>query len=43
MDVVKKAGMEIVYPENSFYLDRMKEADNLTFLQDLSREFSKDP
>jgi DNA polymerase-3 subunit gamma/tau len=35
--------MEIVYPENSFYLERMQEADNLTFLQDLSREFFKGP
>jgi DNA polymerase-3 subunit gamma/tau len=35
--------LEIVYPENSFYLERMQEADNLTFLQDLSREFFKGP
>jgi len=37
------ARLEIVYPENSFYLERMQEADNLTFLQDLSREFFKGP
>jgi len=37
------ARLEIVYPENSFYLERMQEADNLTFLQDLSREFFKAP
>jgi DNA polymerase-3 subunit gamma/tau len=38
-----EARLEIVYPENSFYLERMQEADNLTFLQDLSREFFKGP
>jgi DNA polymerase-3 subunit gamma/tau len=37
------ARVEIAYPENSFYLERMQEADNLTFLQDLSREFFKGP
>jgi len=31
--------LEIGYPEKSFYLERMQEADNLAFLQDLSREF----
>ena len=33
--------LEIVYSEKSFYLERMQEADNLAFLQDLSREFFK--
>jgi DNA polymerase-3 subunit gamma/tau len=41
--VLDDARLEIVYPENSFYLERMQEADNLTFLQDLSREFFKGP
>jgi DNA polymerase-3 subunit gamma/tau len=33
--------LEIGYPEKSFYLERMQEADNLAFLHDLSREFFK--
>jgi len=37
------ARLEIAYPENSFYLERMQDADNLTFLQDLSQEFFKGP
>ncbi|NWF54630.1 MAG: DNA polymerase III subunit gamma/tau [Syntrophaceae bacterium] len=41
--VLDEARLEIVYPENSFYLERMQEADNLSFLQDLSREFFKRP
>jgi DNA polymerase-3 subunit gamma/tau len=38
-----EARLEIVYPEKSFYLERMQEADNLAFLQDLSREFFRGP
>ncbi len=41
--VLDESRLEIVYPENSFYLERMQEADNLSFLQDLSREFFKRP
>ncbi len=33
--------LEVGYPEKSFYLERMQEADNLNFLQNLSREFFK--
>ena len=41
--VLDEARLEIVYPENSFYLERMQESDNLGFLQDLSREFFRGP
>jgi DNA polymerase III subunit gamma/tau len=33
--------LEVGYPEKSFYLERMQEADNLNFLQTLSSEFFK--
>jgi DNA polymerase III subunit gamma/tau len=33
--------LEVGYPEKSFYLERMQEADNLNFLQTLSGEFFK--
>ena len=33
--------LEIGYPGKSFYLERMQEADNLAFLQDLTNEFFK--
>ena len=33
--------LEIGYPEKSFYLERMQEADNLAFLQSLTNEFFK--
>ena len=33
--------LEIGYPEKSFYLERMQEADNLSFLKNLSQEFFK--
>jgi len=35
--------LEIGYPEKSFYLDRMQEADNRTLLETLAREFFKKP
>lgn len=33
--------LEIGYPEKSFYLERMQEADNLVILQNLTKEFFK--
>ncbi len=33
--------LEIGYPAKSFYLERMQEADNLAFLQNLTKEFFK--
>jgi DNA polymerase-3 subunit gamma/tau len=33
--------LEIGYPGKSFYLERMQEADNLAFLQNLAKEFFK--
>jgi DNA polymerase-3 subunit gamma/tau len=33
--------LEVGYPEKSFYLERMQEADNLAFLQGLAKEFFK--
>jgi len=35
--------LEVGYPEKSFYLDRMQEADNLNFLQNLSGNFQTKP
>jgi DNA polymerase-3 subunit gamma/tau len=39
--VLSENMLEIGYPEKSFYLERMQEADNLAFLQNLAKEFFK--
>ncbi len=39
--VLSENKLEIGYPEKSFYLERMQEADNLAFLQNLAKEFFK--
>jgi DNA polymerase-3 subunit gamma/tau len=39
--ILQEDRLEVGYPEKSFYLERMQEADNLNFLRNLSQEFFK--
>ncbi|MBP1717185.1 MAG: dnaX [Deltaproteobacteria bacterium] len=41
--VLNERVLEIGYPEKSFYLERMQEADNRTLFETLTREFFKKP
>ncbi len=37
--VLNQKSLEVGYPAKSFYLDRMQEADNVAFLQNLAKEY----